>query len=119
MTPAQGSGAGQAVEDAYVLGAILANPSTTLATLSTALKVYEEIRLPFANDTQRRSADNFDLFTFSDPSLDNATEADMGRLWDLGFSVVERLKWAWATDVEDDKNRAIELLTERTQGICA
>ena len=122
MTPGHGSGAGQAAEDAYVLGAILADPSTTLTTLSMALKVYEEIRLPFANDIQRRSMESSDMFTFSDPrftSLDNATEADMGKLWDFGFTVVESWKWAWTTDVEGDKNRAIALLRERTQGLCA
>ena len=122
MTPGHGSGAGQAVEDAYVLGAILADPSTTRTTLSTALKVYEEIRLPFANDIQRRSEESSEMFSFSDPrfmSLDNATEADMGKLWDFGFTLVESWKWAWTTDIEEDKNRALAFIRERTQGVAA
>ena len=40
----------------------------------------------------------------------------MGGLWDLGFAVVENWKWAWTTDVEDDRERAIALLEERVQG---
>lgn len=56
MTPHQGSGAGQGIEDAYVLAALLAHPRTTRETLPVALKAYEAIRLPFAIDVQRRSS---------------------------------------------------------------
>ena len=56
MTPHQGSGAGQAIEDAYILGSVLGSPSVKLRTLPTALKIYEEVRLPSVNDIQRRSA---------------------------------------------------------------
>ena len=67
MTPFQGSGAGQAIEDAYILAALLAHHGTTLSTLPTALKVYESIRLPLANNVQRASRDNGLLCTFQDP----------------------------------------------------
>ncbi|EIM91630.1 FAD/NAD-P-binding domain-containing protein [Stereum hirsutum FP-91666 SS1] len=45
-----GAGAGQAMEDAYLLSRILTHPLTTISTLPTALKIYEHIRLPFANE---------------------------------------------------------------------
>ncbi|KAI5117035.1 hypothetical protein M0805_002251 [Coniferiporia weirii] len=67
MTPFQGSGAGQAIEDAYVPGALLAHPLTTSSTLRRALKVYEEVRLPHANMVQRLSAENGRLNQFDDP----------------------------------------------------
>lgn len=67
MAPHQGSGAGQAVEDAYILAALLSNPLTTLKTLPTALKVYEEVRLPFAKDVLRRTAVNGRLYEFNEP----------------------------------------------------
>ena len=71
MTPFQGSGAGQAIEDAYILAALLAHPSTTLSTLPTALKVYESIRLPFANRVQKASRNNGLLTSFQDPRTSN------------------------------------------------
>ncbi|KAL0954169.1 hypothetical protein HGRIS_005302 [Hohenbuehelia grisea] len=49
MTPHQGSGAGQAMEDAFILATLLGHPRTTRGTISRALKVYDEIRRPFAH----------------------------------------------------------------------
>ncbi|KAH8111733.1 FAD/NAD-binding domain-containing protein [Phellopilus nigrolimitatus] len=124
MTPHQGSGAGQAIEDAYILASILAHPLTTLASLPAALKVYEAIRLPHANDVQRRSRENGKLYEFADPrfaDLDlggetNSSESDMQTLWKIGDAAVENWKWAWTTDIEDDRKKAIALLEERLGG---
>lgn len=52
MAPFQGSGAGQAVEDAYVLGSLLGHPAVTLKNLPTVLDIYQKIRLPHANEVQ-------------------------------------------------------------------
>ena len=122
MTPYQASGAGQAVEDAYVLAAILANPLTTLETLPEALKVYEEIRLPHAVEVQRKSATSGNILMFHDQrsahlsanaSAEGESEVDPGKLWEVGHECIDLLKWAWATDVEDDKDRAIAQLVEK------
>lgn len=55
MTPFLGSGAGQAVEDAFILGTVLGHPNTTRETISRALEVYDTIRRPLALDVQARS----------------------------------------------------------------
>ncbi|THH08567.1 hypothetical protein EW145_g2622 [Phellinidium pouzarii] len=126
MTPHLGSGAGQAIEDAYILSALLAHPLTTLSTLPVALKVYEDVRLPHANDVQRRSAENGHLYEFNDSRFagldatlgdDDAqlNEVDAGKLRDLGHAATENWKWAWTTDIEDDRNMAIALLKERIE----
>lgn len=49
MTTHIGAGAGQAIEDAYILGQLLANELTNKSNLETALRVYEDIRLPIGN----------------------------------------------------------------------
>ncbi|KAH8111730.1 FAD/NAD-binding domain-containing protein [Phellopilus nigrolimitatus] len=124
MTPHQGSGAGQAIEDAYVLASILAHPLTTLESLPAALKVYEAIRLPHANDVQRRSRENGKLYEFTDPRFadldlgDGATssESDMQTLRKIGDAIFENWKWAWTTDIEDDRKKATALLEERVGG---
>ena len=71
MSPYQGAGAGQAIEDAYVLAALLTHPLTTVATLPTALKIYESIRLPYANKVKKASRDNGFISMFSDPRFDD------------------------------------------------
>ncbi|KAH8111735.1 hypothetical protein DFH11DRAFT_575240 [Phellopilus nigrolimitatus] len=121
MTPHQGSGAGQAVEDVYILAAILAHPLTTLESLPAALKVYEEIRLPHGNDVQPRSRVTGKLYEFADPRFANlnlgggttASESDVAKLRKIGDAIVENWKWAWTTDIEDDRKKAIALLEER------
>lgn len=67
MTPHLGSGAGQAIEDAYILASLLAHPGTTRETLHDALKVYEAVRLPHGLMVQRLSRLNGRLFEFVDP----------------------------------------------------
>lgn len=42
-------GAGQALEDAYILGQVLGHPETTLRTLEQKLRVYDQVRRPRAN----------------------------------------------------------------------
>lgn len=126
MTPHQGSGAGQALEDAYVLGSLLGHSSVTLASLPVALKVYEQIRLPFANEVQRRSAEAAWRQSFQDPmcSIFDAANAngsrectadDVGRLWEIGHASAERLKWNWTTTIEDDRAQAMKILEEQLE----
>lgn len=133
MTPHQGSGAGQAIEvtaklfwwrtfslitideqDAYVLAAVLGQHLTAgrdRRSLEAALLAYEAVRLPLAIDVQRRSRLNGRLFDFLDvPDSDNLTADDLK-------SVAEKVKknweWAWTTNAEDDKLRALQILKEK------
>ncbi|KAG0707085.1 hypothetical protein DFH29DRAFT_1066512 [Suillus ampliporus] len=55
MVPYFGAGAGQAMEDAFVLGRLLAHPLTTLDNVPVALKLYQDVRLPFAQSVARES----------------------------------------------------------------
>lgn len=118
MTPHQGSGAGQAIEDAYVLAAILTHPSMTREKIPQALKIYEKVRLPHANEIQRKSRENGKLyeFVFSEqyPHLSaGAKTADPDQLVKEIVDVAkENWQWAWTTDVETEKEEAIRLLEE-------
>lgn len=55
MTPHQGAGGGQAIEDAYVLAALLAHPRTDRETLGRALEAYDAVRVPVAQEVARKS----------------------------------------------------------------
>lgn len=112
------------MEDAYILGALLTHPQTTCATLRRTIEVYQQVRLPRANDVQRRSVINGQLYAYRDArfahfvspdglSTRSCTSEDAGRLWEIGHAAVENWKWAWTTSIEDERRHAIDLLEEK------
>ena len=121
MRPTQGAGAGQAIEDAYILASILADAHTTLSNLPTALKIYEEIRLPRGNDVIARSRKNGRLFEFTDSQfhhfrntvIQDGDSAEKERFQDYVKVIVDNWEWAWTTTPVDDLERALKLLQER------
>lgn len=119
MNPNQGSGAGQSMEDAYVLGALLKHPLVNRQTVATALKVYEQVRLPHANHVMRVSRENGRLWDFTDEyqELFKGVNRESGelikRVVDLG---AKKWEWAWTTDVDDDKNEAFRLFENALKG---
>ena len=78
------------------------------------LKVYEAIRLPHANDVQRRSRLNGRLFQFAEglPETDTGT-IDLEKLKQVGNALMENWKWAWTTDIDDDLAKAVKMLEEQ------
>ncbi|VDB84463.1 unnamed protein product [Peniophora sp. CBMAI 1063] len=100
MTPFQGAGAGQAMEDAHVLSALLMNPRITRDNVHKALNVYSDIRQPIATAFQEASRTAGKL-------MSNATmtvEELKTEFWLSGQSVWARPK------LEDDVKQAVELL---------
>lgn len=102
MTPHQGAGAGQAIEDAYILSELLGSPLTNLETLSEALKAYEQIRKPLASHVLQGSRDAGRLYEFSGPPKDNYPElaACISKQWD----------WLWTSTPEQDAELALSIL---------
>ncbi|KAL5522589.1 hypothetical protein ACEPAG_8606 [Sanghuangporus baumii] len=120
MTPHQGSGAGVAIEDAYILGALLAHPLTTLSTLPVALKAYETVCLQHGNDVQRRSRLQGQMYEYTDPRFSSLADRiisdtkecqdDMEELKALGDAFIANRKWHWETDAHDNLTKAIAIL---------
>ncbi|KAG8216144.1 hypothetical protein J3R82DRAFT_8148 [Butyriboletus roseoflavus] len=67
MTPHFGAGAGQAIDDAFVLGRLIAHLLTTLSPVPEALRIYDEIRLPFARSVASLSLSTGWLYMFLEP----------------------------------------------------
>lgn len=84
MTPHQGLGGGQGIEDAYVLWRVLADPTTSRSNLAEVLKVYNDVRLPFAQKIAARSLANGLMYGFLLPEYDGVSLDVVGR--DLGAS---------------------------------
>ncbi|EKM54680.1 uncharacterized protein PHACADRAFT_185571 [Phanerochaete carnosa HHB-10118-sp] len=55
MSTHLGAGAGQAMEDAYVLGRLLAHPATDVSNVTDALRIYDAVRRPVASEVVERS----------------------------------------------------------------
>ncbi|KAL1944832.1 hypothetical protein VTO73DRAFT_2452 [Trametes versicolor] len=119
MMPYQGAGAGQAIEDAFVLARLLTDPRTTRATLGRALRAYDAIRRPFSQRVQAASRENGLLYTLNYPGLtfDSGpahigVRADAEKLERIRARIQGNWEWAWETTVDADLQRALRMLDE-------
>ncbi|KAH7926925.1 salicylate hydroxylase [Leucogyrophana mollusca] len=100
MMPFQGSGAGQGIEDAYLLATVLGHKSTTLATVTHALSVYDKVRRPFSAGVAERSRRNGQLC---------ALQEDVG-LKELGEVITKNWEWAWLSELDGAVEEATQML---------
>ncbi|KAI0355681.1 FAD/NAD-P-binding domain-containing protein [Trametes cingulata] len=105
MTPHQGAGAGQAIEDAFILAEVLGHPRTTLSTLHHALSAYEAVRLPLANHVLKGSRESGDMYEFNGPLWD-----DLPR---LGPQIGRQWNWLWETTPHGEREKAFRLLLQK------
>ncbi|KAF6760711.1 salicylate hydroxylase [Ephemerocybe angulata] len=110
--PHQGSGAGQAIEDAFVLATVLAHPSTTRENLSRALSIFDQVRRPVAQDVDDRNRLNGQYFTFWHTELDDQLPGDekLKILRDLAAKFTTNWEWAWSSSAEPVVREALQLL---------
>ncbi|KAL1666581.1 hypothetical protein GGF50DRAFT_50279 [Schizophyllum commune] len=113
MTPFQGSGAGQAVEDAWLLAHLLGDPSVTRDTIPEALRVYDAARRPVAQDVQERSRVNGHLLALNYRGIDFDAlqgEAQRAALIELGEQMQRDWEWAWSTSTDGMVQDSLEAL---------
>jgi salicylate hydroxylase len=109
MAPHQGAGAGQSIEDAYVLAALLGHPRTTLNTISRALTIYDTVRQPFANKVAEQSRLNGQYFTFYGHDHDSG-DASREKLQSLAGAFTRCWEWSWTTTVDGALKDALKML---------
>ncbi|OAP65091.1 hypothetical protein AYL99_01063 [Fonsecaea erecta] len=110
MTPHQGAGAGQAIEDGYILGRALQDyfrsPSSGKGSLESWTRVYQDVRLPRAQKVQRTSRDAVEVYQ---------AQADIMK--DLPFDqcvpeihkrVIDRMRWVWTDDIDAEYDQAVK-----------
>ncbi|OCH89975.1 salicylate hydroxylase [Obba rivulosa] len=120
MTPYQGAGGGQAIEDAYILATILSQPTVTRETLPIALQVFDNIRRPFTQDVQWRSHESGLIYQLNTSELVNVTAEDSSA-GAINTETIERMAkmqneladWADTTSLVPDVERARKLVEER------
>ncbi|GJE92729.1 hypothetical protein PsYK624_088850 [Phanerochaete sordida] len=116
MTTHFGAGAGQAIEDAYILGRLLAHPATDASNLRDALRIYDAVRRPVGNEVVERSLHVgllYELVPSSFPPGTDAAKVHAGDRAELQKVVDEMLRvWAWHSErmPEQDWLQAQEML---------
>jgi len=103
MTNFQGAGAGQAIEDAYILDTILSHPAVNRENITKALELFSQIRVPFSRHVLESSR-----LTGVDCALhDEVAAADLDS---LGKRMQAEMEWAWTWRPEDEKKKAQDLV---------
>ncbi|KAF9070947.1 hypothetical protein BDP27DRAFT_560479 [Rhodocollybia butyracea] len=117
MTPHQGSGAGTAIEDAYILATALGHPSINRNNVQRALGVYDTIRCPISHKVMEASRRNGRYFTFELGGVDldrMPPQKQRDYLQRLASNVKRSWEWAWNTSVDSSVQEALRMLNERT-----
>ncbi|KAF8142497.1 hypothetical protein K438DRAFT_1994904 [Mycena galopus ATCC 62051] len=109
-----GAGAGQAIESAYILGRVLAHSSTTRATVSTALKVYSDVRQPFANGIVEKTRLVGLIYEFAAPGLYDGVDRENEAEGLREISAAIKREWEWVSQhgLQDDWRRAEKQLND-------
>ncbi|KAF9043792.1 FAD/NAD(P)-binding domain-containing protein [Hymenopellis radicata] len=103
MDPHQGAGAGQALEDAFVLAELLGDTKSLKAVPQT-LSTYDTLRRPFSQQVARSSRDNAHFLSLCWEGFDihDSPSEVREKLRRLGSIITDRWKWAWLTSVSAD-----------------
>ncbi|THU93322.1 FAD/NAD(P)-binding domain-containing protein [Dendrothele bispora CBS 962.96] len=115
MTPHQGVGGGQAIEDAYILARILTYKTTTKSTLVAALKVYDEIRRPPSQYAAEVSRSNGMMYEYNHPDFvynspghpDGPSREELEK---MGQALGKTFLWLAQGHIRDDWIKAQEML---------
>ncbi|WP_372028457.1 salicylate 1-monooxygenase [Pseudomonas kurunegalensis] len=108
MLPHQGAGAGQGLEDAWLLARLLADPAVLQGSPQAVLQAYDAVRRPRACRVQCTSWEAGELYEFRDPAVLDDPQV-------LGKVLGERFDWLWNHDLQDDLKQARQLLGMQVQ----
>jgi salicylate hydroxylase len=76
--PHNGAGAGQAIEDAYVLRALLTHPSCDASNVEQFLQAYEDVRIPRTSAQQLDAIETGEVGVWAVGSQGGVFETTMG-----------------------------------------
>lgn len=105
MVPHQGAGAGQAVEDGYILSRALSDYLSLRGkggdgtTLGQWMELYQKVRLPRAQQVQQTSRDAGELYELQAPFLQDKTYDECLPI--LADKLQSRMKWVWFDNIDD------------------
>lgn len=104
MTPFQGQGAGQAVEDALVLENLFGHVLDA-AMVPRALAAYDQVRRPRKQRVAETSLEVGRMLTYLDPSIGD----DLDKIHE---SLETRMHWIWNRDLTSQNEEVVRLFKE-------
>ncbi|SPJ32208.1 salicylate 1-monooxygenase [Kushneria phyllosphaerae] len=104
MLPHQGAGAGQALEDAWVLSCLLGNPACDRARVNAVLAEFDRTRRPHSSEVQRTSFEAGELYERRGPWR-TCSDTELAR------ELETRFDWLWSADPQHTINDIQTLLT--------
>lgn len=113
-TPHKGSGAGMAIEDAYVLGHLVAaalaeDTVDTGRAITAAFRVYDDTRRPRTQRLVEDSRETGQLYDLEHTQF--GTDKDQIR-----DTLLTRMDWVWKHDVRDEMRQAAARLRDSLMG---
>lgn len=117
MVTHQASGAGQTVEDSFVLGALLAHPETNKSNLRLVLDVYDAFRRPKAQNVQEKSMTTGKMImmeTLEDVSAEESLKGQvpLERLEKVQKQIKDSYAWT-VVSAEGDRQEALKMFENR------
>ena len=100
-TPHQGSGAGMALEDAYVLSSLLGHVRGS-EDIKIAFKAYDHIRRPRDMKLVETSRACGEVYEFLGPETGDDVQK-------IGENLSRRYEWIWEEDIAGELTRALEI----------
>ncbi|RFU79708.1 hypothetical protein TARUN_2514 [Trichoderma arundinaceum] len=105
MLPHQGAGAGQAIEDGYILGRAIADhlatfPGRETQKLEQWMNLYQEVRIPRAQKAQATARQAGEVYEMQTPHMKGKDYADCLPL--VRDSLKDRMQWIWSGDIETE-----------------
>ncbi|TGO41849.1 hypothetical protein BHYA_0015g00120 [Botrytis hyacinthi] len=96
-TPHQGAGAGQAIEDAFVLSNLLGD-CKEVGDIEGAFRAYDELRRPRSQKVVKTSREAAELYEFENEEDVRGDGVDVN-IESMKKKLVERCKWIWNEDL--------------------
>ncbi|KAK9786651.1 putative FAD-binding domain-containing protein [Seiridium cardinale] len=126
MTPHQGAGAGQAIEDGYILARALHDclgdsDTWKRGDLEAWAQLYQDVRLPRAQKVARTSRDAVEVYQAQEKSLTLNVANKAGIMKDLPFDqcvpeinklVIDRMRWVWTDNIDSEYDLAVKMKKE-------
>ncbi|RUR45122.1 salicylate 1-monooxygenase [Vreelandella populi] len=104
LVPHQGAGAGQALEDAYVLASLLTDEHCDRHSVNDVLAAFEQVRHARTCKVQRTSHEAGDVYEYAGENIGNDESK-------LIKNLETRFDWLWNHDPHDDVIAARQLKT--------
>lgn len=98
-TPHQGAGAGQAIEDAFILASLLGDENTKSASdIPAAFKAYDAVRRPRSQRAVSTSRAAGLTYAFQGPAGDDREK--------IQEELLRRYEWIWEEDMQKQEEQA-------------